>query len=154
MRPELRKAYGGSARLLASVASETVFFLLLSPIQWLSHTLLLARLPFGFAVGWGAQARDDHTVPIARALLRFWPQTVVGAASITWLALKNPAAIPVASLIAGGLALAIPLAVVSAVPLVGRGMVRIGLGRLPEETQPPDTLRALTLPALSRQRDA
>jgi membrane glycosyltransferase len=153
LRPALRQAYGGSVRLIASVASETVFFILLSPIQWLAHTLLLVRLPFGFAVGWGAQARDDHTVPLARALLRFWPQTVVGAASITWLAFKNPAAIPVASLIAGGLALAVPLAVVSAVPLVGRGMVRIGLGRLPEETQPPETLRALTLPALSRHRD-
>lgn len=154
MRPAMREAYGGSTRLLAGVASETVFFLLLSPIQWLSHTLLLARLPFGFAVGWGTQARDEHTVPVLRALLRFWPQTLVGAASLGVLAVMNPAAIPVACLIAGGLALAIPLAIISAAPLVGRAMLRIGLGRLPEETQPPETLRALTLPALSRRRDA
>jgi membrane glycosyltransferase len=158
-RPALREAYGGAPRLLASVASEVVFFILLSPIQWLAHTLLLIRLPFGFGVGWGAQARDEHTVPLARALLRFWPQTVVGLGSLTILAMNNPAAIPVALLIAAGLALAVPLAVVSAAPLVGRLMLRLGLGRLPEETQPPETLRALTLPALTpqarnRQRDA
>ena len=154
MRPAMREAYGGSARLLAGVFSETVFFLLLSPIQWLSHTLLLAGLPFGVAVGWGAQARDEHTVPVLRALLRFWPQTLVGAASLAVLAVKNPAAIPVACLIAGGLALAIPLAIISAAPLVGRAMLRVGLGRLPEETQPPEMLRALALPALARRRDA
>jgi membrane glycosyltransferase len=154
LRPPMRRAFGGGWRLLASAASETVFFLLLSPIQWLSHTLLMIGLPFGFAVGWGAQARDEHSVPLARAVLRFWPQTLVGVTSIAVLAVKAPAAIPVALFIAGGLALAVPLAVVSAAPLVGRLMLELGLGRLPEETQPPEILQALTLPALARQRDA
>ena len=31
---------------------------------------------------------------------------------------------------------------------VGRALVRVGLGRLPEETAPPAELRALALPAL------
>jgi len=154
LRPAARAAYGGSARLLASVAGETVFFILLSPIQWFAHTLLLARLPFGMQVGWAAQQRHEHTVPLARALLRFWPQTLLGLASIAVLAVHNPAALPVASLIAGGLALAVPLAVISAAPLAGRLMLRVGLGRLPEETAPPDTLRALLLPALARTPDA
>lgn len=154
LRPDMRAAYGGTARLLVSVASETVFFILLSPIQWFAHTLLLVRLPFGFAIGWGAQARDEHSVPLRRALLRFWPQTLVGLAAIGVLAVKNPAALPVALLIAGGLAMAVPLAVISAMPLIGRLATRIGLGRLPEETAPPETLRALVLPALARQRDA
>lgn len=153
MRPAMRNAYGGTPRLLASVVGETVFFLLLSPIQWLSHTLLLIRLPFGFAVGWSAQARDEHTVPLMRAILRFWPQTLLGLASIAVLAIKNPAAVPVALLIAGGLAMAVPLAVISAMPFLGQLMIRLGLARLPEETTPPDMLHALALPALIRNRD-
>jgi membrane glycosyltransferase len=62
----------------------------------------------------------------------------------------NPAALPVALLIAGGLALSVPLTVVTAAPAVGRLAIRYGIGRLPEENDPPETLRALDLPALSR----
>ena len=50
--------------------------------------------------------------------------------------------------IAGGPLVSIPLAVVTASPAVGRALVRVGLGRLPEETAPPAELRALALPAL------
>ncbi len=46
-RPELRRAFGGTARFLASVVTETMFFILLSPIMWFCHTLFLAGLPFG-----------------------------------------------------------------------------------------------------------
>ena len=57
-------ATGGSWR--ASL-SETIFFILLSPIMWFGHTLFLAGLLFGRSVGWGAQARDDHAVSLAFA---------------------------------------------------------------------------------------
>src|SRR5207249_2072625 len=77
-----------------------------------------------------------------------WPQTVLGFATIAVLAATVPSAIPYALFLAGGLAFAVPLAVVTALPVVGRAMVRIGLGRLPEETVPPAALRALALPAI------
>ena len=59
LRPALRRAYGGAARMVASVAVEVVFFILLSSIQWVSHTLHFARLALGGGTGWGAQARRD-----------------------------------------------------------------------------------------------
>ena len=59
-----------------------------------------------------------------------------------------PAAIPYALFIAGGPLLSIPLAVVTASPALGRALVRIGLGRLPEETAPPPEMAALALPAV------
>src|SRR5205807_5000493 len=37
--PHARRAFGGAARFPASVAIETVFFLLLSPIMWFGHTI-------------------------------------------------------------------------------------------------------------------
>jgi membrane glycosyltransferase len=148
-RPALRKAFGGSWRFLASVASETVFFVMLSPIMWFEHTVYLATLAFGTRVGWGGQARDDHSVPFALALRKLWPQTVLGWGSIITLALTAPAAIPVSLLISGGLAFAVPLCVLTANPAIGTLLVRIGVGRLPEETL-PSPLDAIGLPALER----
>jgi len=148
-RADARRSFGGTARLLASVATETVFFLLLSPIMWFGHTMFFGGLLFGRTVGWGGQARDDHAVPLAAAVSQLWPHTALGLACLGVLAATAPAAIPYALLLAGGLALSIPLAVITASPAVGRVLVRIGLGRLPEETAPPLVLRTLALPALA-----
>jgi membrane glycosyltransferase len=64
------------------------------------------------------------------------------------LAFTLPAAIPYALFIAAGPALAIPLAVVTSWPGVGRMMMRAGIGALPEENAPPASLRKLALPAI------
>ena len=80
-------------------------------------------------------------------LRKLWPQTLLGCASIGILAATVPAAIPYALLIAGGLALAVPFAVVTAYAPVGNALVRLGVGRLPEETSPA-VLRPLALPAI------
>jgi membrane glycosyltransferase len=56
---------------------------------------------------------------------------------VTALAVTAPHAIPYALFIAGGPLLSIPLAVWSASRSVGSVLLRIGLGRLPEETMPP-----------------
>ena len=93
-RPRLRRLFGGTFRFLASVMVETAFFLLLSPIMWVGHTLLLAGLPFGRAIGWIGQVRDDHTIAWSTALRQLWPQTLVGAVCLTVLGLMQPAALP------------------------------------------------------------
>jgi membrane glycosyltransferase len=153
-RAEARRAFGGTARFLMSVASETVFFILLSPIMWFSHTVFLTGLLAGRTIGWTAQTRDDHTVPWSLALRTLWPQTALGLGSIGLLAAAHPAAIPYALFVAGGLALSIPLAVVTADPRVGRLLIRLGIGRLPEETAPPPALHALRLAAIREDDDA
>ncbi|MEA2938633.1 MAG: rane glycosyltransferase [Alphaproteobacteria bacterium] len=147
-RPDLRRSFGGGARFLASVVTEVTFFILLAPIMWFGHTVFLTRLLFGRTVGWGAQARDDHAVPWREAARQFWPQTLLGACVFGLLGLTVPAAIPYAFFIAGGPLLSIPLAVITSMPAVGRVLLRLGLGRLPEETSPPAELRALELPAV------
>jgi membrane glycosyltransferase len=151
-RPNLRRAFGGGARFLANVLTETMFFLLLSPIMWFGHTVFLGGLLFGRTIGWIGQTRDDHAVPWSAALRQLWPQTALGLGSIGVLALTHPAAIPYALFIAGGLAVSVPLAVVTALPNLGRAFARIGIGRLPEETDPPPALRALALPAIEAAR--
>jgi membrane glycosyltransferase len=154
-RPELRRAFGGTARFLASVAAETVFFILLSPIMWFCHTLFLAGLPFGRAIGWIGQMRDDHTIPWSVAAQQLWPHTTLGALSLVMLAIFQPAALPYAFvLMAGGLVLSIPLCVVTSQPALGLALARIGIGRLPEETRPPEALTRLGLPALVAMKAA
>jgi membrane glycosyltransferase len=151
-RPDARRAFGGTARFVASVAVETVFFLLLSPIMWVGHTLFLGGLLFGRTIGWIGQTRDDHAVPLSLAVHNLWPQALLGIATVGVLAFTAPSAIPYALFIAGGPLLAIPLAVITAQPGAGCLLLRLGIGRLPEETAPPPPLRALALPAVEAAR--
>jgi membrane glycosyltransferase len=153
-RANERASFGGTGRFLASAAAETVFSLLLAPIMWFGHTLFLARMPFTRTVGWAAQVRDDHLVPLGLAGRALWPHTLVGAGTIVLLALTHPAAIPYALPLAAGLALSVPLAVITARPAVGAALLRAGIGRLPEETAAPLALDALALPAIVAARAA
>ncbi len=140
-RPTLRRGFGGPLRFAASVVAETAFCLMLSPIMWTCHTLFFAGLPFGKVIGWGAQLRDDHAISWSTAFARLWPQTLLGAGGLLAVALSHPMALPwVFVLIAGGLLLAVPLCVVTSWPRVGLALQRIGIGRLPEETDPPAAL--------------
>jgi membrane glycosyltransferase len=151
-RPAARRAFGGTARFVCSVAVETAFFLLLSPIMWVGHTLFLGGLMFGRTIGWIGQTRDDHAVPLSLAIHNLWPQALLGISTVGVLAFTAPSAIPYALFIAGGPLLAIPRAVVTALPAAGRLLLRLGIGRLPEETAPPPPLRALALPAVEAAR--
>jgi membrane glycosyltransferase len=148
MSAKARELYGGTLRFLSSMAIEIVFTILLCPIMWFGHTMFLVRLALGAGIGWSGQTRDDHVVPIALAARSFWPHTLFGLASVAVLAATHPIAIPFALYIAGGLLLAIPLAVLTSLPSVGFAFVRAGIGRLPEETMPPPALGTLALPAI------
>jgi len=147
-RPALRRAFGGAGRFIASTITETIFFLLLSPIMWFGHTMFLTGLVLGRKIGWGGQARDDHAVPWSDAARQLWPHTLFGWSCILILAFTVPTAIPYALFIAGGPALSIPLAVITSWPSVGRALMRAGIGALPEENAPPLALRRLALPAI------
>ena len=72
-RRSLRRAFGGSVRFLVSVVTETLFFILLSPIMWVCHTLFFLGLPIGRVAGWGVQERDDHSIGWTTALAKLWP---------------------------------------------------------------------------------
>jgi membrane glycosyltransferase len=147
-RPKLRRSFGGAGRFIASTITETIFFLMLSPIMWVGHTMFLAGLLLGRRLSWGGQARDDHSVPWSDAAKQLWPHTLLGWFCILVLADTVPAAIPYALFIAAGPALSVPLAVITSWPSVGRLLMRGGIGALPEENAPPAPLLKLALPAI------
>ena len=92
--------------------------------------------------------RESHVVPWSVAWAKLWPQTLIGFAVIAIIAMKAPGDIVYALAIAGGFALSVPFAVATASPVVGALFARIGVGRIPEEVEPPDALLTLRLPAL------
>ncbi len=147
-RPALRRQFGGTACFLINYAIETIYSVLLCPILWFGHTMFLTGLLFGREIGWIGQTRDDHAVPFTLAFHNLWPHTLLGFATLGTLTLTHPGAIPYALFLAGGPALAIPFAIISAWPWLGTLSARIGLGRLPEELAPPAALHALMLPAI------
>ena len=150
MRPELRRGFGGAGLFITSYAVETVYSILLCPILWFGHTIFLTGLLFGREIGWIGQTRDDHAVPFALALRNLWPHTLLGCAALGLLAVTLPAAVPYALFLAGGPALAVPFAMMTAWPRLGHFAARVGIGRLPEETTRPAVLVALALPAIER----
>jgi membrane glycosyltransferase len=150
-RRSARVSYGGAARFLANVLSESLFSILLSPIMALTHTIFLFRLIVLRRGGtWNSQNRLSHAVPWALAWARLWPQTLAGLAICGVIAMKMPHYFGYALMSAGGLALAAPFAVATASPLIGRLFTRWGVGRIPEETDPSTVLAPLHLPAVAQ----
>ena len=154
LQPGQRRGFGGAGLFIANCAIETVFSILLCPILWVGHTIFMVGLVFGRAIGWIGQTRDDHAVPFTLALHNLWPHTAIGGAALLVLAMTHAAAIPYALFVAGGPALAIPFAMLTAWPAFGSLAARIGIGRLPEEVARPPALLALGLPAIELVRSA
>jgi membrane glycosyltransferase len=148
LEPDLRRGSGGAGLFIFNYAIETLYSILLCPILWVGHTIFLVGLLFGREIGWIGQTRDDHAVPFMLALKNLWVHTLLGVAALAVLAVMQPAAIPYALFLAGGPALAIPFALVTAWPAFGSFAVRTGIGRLPEEVERPAVLRDLGLPAI------
>ena len=148
LRPDARKAFGGMGRIAANFAIETAYSVLLCPILWISHTFFLGGLLFNREIGWIGQVRDDHAVTFKMALSCLWPQTLLGWTTIGLVSATQPAALPYVLFLAAGPAMAIPFAMLTAWAPLGKLAVRIGIGRLPEETAAPEELLLLSLPAI------
>jgi membrane glycosyltransferase len=148
LRPDARLAFGGAGRIVANFAIETAYSIVLCPIVWISHSIFLAGLLFDREIGWIGQVRDDHAVSFRLALSSLWPQTLIGWIALGLVSATQPAALPYVLCLAGGPALAVPFAMLTAWPPLGRLAARIGVGRLPEETATPEELLLLSLPAI------
>jgi membrane glycosyltransferase len=147
-RPDLRRGFGGTARLLISVVIETVFAFLLTPIMAFGHTIFMAGLALGKTVGWKPQNRDDHAVPWSYALMALWRHWLAGLLAFATMALIWPSALPWMILMMGGLAICVPMAVITASPALGRFLLRNRLCCLPEEIDPSPMLQRLKIPAI------
>ena len=148
-RPEERKRFGGGLRFATGFTLEMIFSVLMTPITWLNHAMFMTGLLFGKKAGWSAQARDDHSIPLSTAMKQFWPHTLLGLAGIIGLGLSHPDLLPYSFFALGGLALSIPIAVLTSLPGFGAALIQHKLLSLPEEISPPEALKSLHLRALT-----
>ncbi|WP_294537526.1 glucans biosynthesis glucosyltransferase MdoH [uncultured Rhodoblastus sp.] len=136
--------YGGSLRFGAGVLAETFCSFIIGAATNLNITLLLATLPFGRKIEWGAQSRDVHGVSWRAATRAFWPHLLFGVVVVGVAAAFAPKLALWSLPLTAGYFLAIPFAVASASPKIGRWFFTRGLCGTPEEFCTPEILRAVS----------
>ncbi|NYZ12348.1 glucans biosynthesis glucosyltransferase MdoH [Azospirillum sp. RWY-5-1] len=143
LRPEERRRYGGTGRLLAGWLVETLFSFIVGPLMIVAQTVFLAGLALGRRVAWEAQNRDGHAVPAGEAARGLWPQMLFGLLFGGALWALAPGALPWASPTLVACALAVPFTALTAGPRLARAMRRTGLCAVPDEIEPAPELRRL-----------
>ena len=143
LRAEERRRYGGTGRIVVGALSEFMFSVLLGPVVAFRIALFMIGLAFGRTVTWEAQARDAERLSWRTALAGLWPQFLFGAALGALLYGLAPGALPWALPVLVGLTGAVPFAVLTAEPALGRWFSRRGLCATPEEAFPTTSLKAL-----------
>jgi membrane glycosyltransferase len=145
-----RRGCGGLIRLLVSVILETVIAGLIAPVVMLTQSVDVVAILIGRDSGWNAQRRDDGSIPLRETVRQYRRHTVLGLALGGGAWAVSPFLALWMLPVVLGLALAIPLAAVTAKRRAGLALRRIGLLRIPEERQPPAVLAR----ALALQREA
>lgn len=133
LRHQSRRSFGGGVRFVFGFLLETLFSLLVTPIVWLSQTILLAGLPFGRRMTWATQNRDGHQIGWGAATRLFAVHTMIGVfLGWLWIDVHEPATWSIAYFIAG-LWVAIPLAVLTSQPRLGQLLQQWRIASIPEE---------------------
>jgi membrane glycosyltransferase len=135
-----RRGFGGGLRTFAGMLVETVIAGLIAPVMMLNQSMTVLAAAVGRDAGWNVQRRDDGALAWRDVARGYGWHTAFGlllglAAWLVsgWLLLwMTPVVL--------GLVLAIPLAALTADPMLGRVLQRAGLLAVPEERQPPAIL--------------
>jgi membrane glycosyltransferase len=135
--------YGGPLRFAISAALELVFSFLQGAVSTIRTTIFMIGLAFGKSVVWGGQSRDAYGISWRTAVENLWPQTLFGIVICGALLAIAPALFWWSLPLTAGYLLAIPFAVVTASPAVGRWFQRVGLAGIPEDFKTPAEVRAV-----------
>jgi membrane glycosyltransferase len=143
--------FGGALRVTLSVLGEIVFSALLAPIRMLFHTQFVIAALTGLTISWKSPPREDAETTWSEAARRHGMHTVLGvvwAVGIYWLV---PSYVWWFTPVVGALALSIPLSVLSSRVSLGRALRRAGVFAIPEETDPPKELSAVSARVAARE---
>ena len=143
LTPGAARSYGGPGRVLAGAAVETVFSHLLEPVSRLRTTLSIAGMALGRSVAWGGQARDARGLGWGTAFAALWPSVAFGLAVLGATAAQSPAAALWSLPVTLGHLVAVPFAVATASPRLGRWLASRRVCAVPEEIAPPPEIAAL-----------
>ncbi|TBN52516.1 glucans biosynthesis glucosyltransferase MdoH [Hansschlegelia quercus] len=145
MRASETRRYGGRNRFLSGTAVEGAFGMLFAPLVSFAVTQFMVRLfVFRRPIGWEAQNREGERVGWSEAAKSLWPATAFGAALAISLALSAPAVLPWALPVLLSFLLAVPFAVLTSYDAPSGDSALAGLLSIPEETNPPAEVRAVS----------
>ncbi|MDR1872449.1 MAG: glucans biosynthesis glucosyltransferase MdoH [Deltaproteobacteria bacterium] len=138
------KAFGGLGRLVLSIFLEVMVSTFLAPVRMLFHSLFVVTTFLGFKVTWSPQNRDSQGGLTWWAATKFhWFGSLLG---IVWglsMYVVSPGFFLWLSPVALGLALSIPLSVLTSRVSLGTLAAKLGLLRTPAETQTPLEVKEL-----------
>lgn len=138
--------FGGHVRFAISALLEVVFSFLQGSLSTIRTTLFMVGLPFGKSISWNAQRRDAAGVGWAQAARALWPQTLFGVGICLAMFAVSPTLLAWSLPLTAGYLLAVPFAVLTASPGLGRVMQRAGLAAVSEDFAPPPELARLAKP--------
>ncbi len=136
-------SFGGPLRFGVSAAIELVFSFLQGAVSSFRTTVFMIGLAFGKSVVWGGQSRDAYGISWRTAAQNLWPQTLFGAVVCSLTYWVSPAAFWWSLPLTAGYLLAIPFAVVTALPGLGRWMKANGIAGIPEDFVTPGEVKAV-----------
>jgi membrane glycosyltransferase len=136
--------WGGTPTFLMSAVIELVFSFLQGAVSTFRTTIFMIGLAFGKArIGWNGQSRDAQSLSAATAFEGLWPHLIFGAYVIGALWFLSPTVMWWAMPLLAGYVLAVPFAVTTASPALGRWFKRTGLCAIPEDVNPPAEVTAV-----------
>ncbi len=139
--PGAVRAFGGWSRVVGGVLLETAAFTLIAPVLMLFHTKFIALTLLGRGVAWITQRRGQDGEPDWReVILTHSGQTVLGLLWGGFAVWVNPGLAVWMAPILAGLALSIPVSLVTGQLVAGKRIQALGLFATPEETSPPAEL--------------
>jgi membrane glycosyltransferase len=138
-----RKAFGGLARTTAGVVGETVFSTLHAPLLMLWHTRFVITNVLGISVGWATQKRCADGTDWLYAAQRHWGHVLIGVLWGVFMWRLDPVLFWWFTPVLTGMALSIPLSVLTSRRSLGAHARRLGFFLTPEETKPPVELVSL-----------
>jgi membrane glycosyltransferase len=135
--------YGGTLNFALSATLELIFSFLQGAVSTIRTTIFMIGLAFGKSVVWGGQSRDAYGISWTMAARNLWPQTLFGSVVCGLLWLVSQAAFWWSLPLTLGYLLAIPFAVVTASPTLGRWLERHGIAGIPEDFEAPAEVKAV-----------
>jgi membrane glycosyltransferase len=139
---EVRR-FGGASRFMLGAVIEILFSLILSAVTSLRTALFMTGLLAGRSAGWSVQVRDGARLSWRDAASAFWPHAVFGTGLGCAFAALAPHTLLWSLPLAACFVAAIPFAVLTASPAVGKFLRRHEIAGIPEDFSPPPEIRAL-----------
>jgi len=137
-------SYGGWLRFVPGAALELAFSFLQGAVSTVRTSIFMIGLLFGKSVVWGGQSRDALGLSWTTAAQSLWPQMLFGSIVCGALLMIAPAVFWWSLPLTAGYLLAVPFAVLTADPALGRLLQRLGLCGIPEDFEAPAEIKAVT----------